>query len=72
MTEVVKDLCEKYKFVEINIDNADKSIPEKYGIRGIPAILFFNKGSQVGEAVIREVLGGQLISEHPVDGAEDK
>ena len=28
--------------------------------------------SQAGEAVIREVLGGQLISEHPVDGAEDK
>ena len=28
--------------------------------------------SQVGEAVIREVLGGQLISEHPVAGAEDK
>jgi DNA polymerase-3 subunit gamma/tau len=28
--------------------------------------------SQVGEAVIREVLGGQLISEHPVDGAEDR
>jgi DNA polymerase-3 subunit gamma/tau len=28
--------------------------------------------SQVGEAVIREVLGGQLVSEHPVDGAEDK
>jgi hypothetical protein len=28
--------------------------------------------SQVGEAVIREVLGGQLISEHPVEGAEDK
>jgi hypothetical protein len=28
--------------------------------------------SQVGEAVIREVLGGQLIAEHPVDAAEDK
>jgi DNA polymerase-3 subunit gamma/tau len=28
--------------------------------------------SQVGEAVIREVLGGQLISEHPVDDAEGK
>jgi hypothetical protein len=28
--------------------------------------------SQVGEAVIREVLGGQLVSEHPVDGAKDK
>jgi hypothetical protein len=28
--------------------------------------------SQVGEAVIREVLGGQLISEHPVAGVEDK
>jgi hypothetical protein len=28
--------------------------------------------SQVGEAVIREVLGGQLISEQPVDGAEDE
>jgi hypothetical protein len=28
--------------------------------------------SQVGEAVIRDVLGGQLISEHPVEGAEDK
>jgi DNA polymerase III subunit gamma/tau len=28
--------------------------------------------SQVGEAVIREVLGGQLISEHPVEGAEGK
>jgi DNA polymerase-3 subunit gamma/tau len=28
--------------------------------------------SQIGEAVIREVLGGQLISEHPVESAEDK
>jgi DNA polymerase-3 subunit gamma/tau len=28
--------------------------------------------SQVGEAVIREVLGGQLISEHPVADVEDK
>ena len=28
--------------------------------------------SQVGEAVIREVLGGQLVSEHPVDGAKDR
>jgi DNA polymerase-3 subunit gamma/tau len=28
--------------------------------------------SQVGEAVIREVLGGQLISEHPVDDVEGK
>ena len=28
--------------------------------------------SQVGEAVIREVLGGQLISEHPVDEPGEK
>jgi hypothetical protein len=28
--------------------------------------------SQVGEAVIREVLGGQLISEHPVDQPGEK
>jgi hypothetical protein len=28
--------------------------------------------SQVGEAVIREVLGGQLISEHPVDEQGEK
>jgi DNA polymerase-3 subunit gamma/tau len=28
--------------------------------------------SKVGEAVIREVLGGELISEHPVDDPEDR
>jgi hypothetical protein len=28
--------------------------------------------SQIGEAVIREVLGGELISEHPVDEAGDR
>jgi hypothetical protein len=28
--------------------------------------------SQVGEAVIREILGGQLIAEHPVDDGESR
>jgi|GEM_PF-1031035 len=50
--EVAKELGDAYKIVEINVDNADKSIMDKYEIRGIPAILIFNKGAKVGDTII--------------------
>jgi DNA polymerase-3 subunit gamma/tau len=54
---------------EAVVESADE-VPEAAGAEAETATT--GTLSQVGEAVIREVLGGQLISEHPVDGAEDE
>ena len=56
---------------EVVAESADE-VPGEAEAEGEPETRTTGALSQVGEAVIREVLGGQLISEHPVDGAEDK
>lgn len=35
-----------YQFAQIDIDTV-KSVTKKYGVAGVPAILFFNKGAQL-------------------------
>ena len=46
-TEEFKD---KVSFVKVNVDD-DSTLSVKYGIRNIPTILFFNKGSQSAKNV---------------------
>jgi thioredoxin 1 len=51
---VVEDLAAQYagklKVGKLNVDN-DPSIAQRYGITGIPALLFFNNGSVVDTVV---------------------
>jgi len=50
--EIATELGDKYKFVEINVDNAAPELSKEYGIKGIPAFLFFENGKLVGEAQV--------------------
>lgn len=44
---VSEDFKERLKIVKINIDN-NPDVAAKYGIRGIPTLLLFKEGSNVG------------------------
>jgi len=44
------DAYKDIKFIEVDIDHGSK-IATKYGIRGIPAFVFFNKGTVVKKIV---------------------
>jgi thioredoxin 1 len=50
--KLAKELGDKYKFVSINVDNAAPELSKEYGIKGIPAFLFFSNGALVGEAQV--------------------
>lgn len=56
LEEVAQELGEKVKIVKVNVDE-NPGVPRKYGIRGIPAMLLFKGGSEVG----------QLVGNHPKD-----
>nr|BFD60040.1 thioredoxin [Bdellovibrio sp. CKG001]BFD63446.1 thioredoxin [Bdellovibrio sp. HM001]BFD66390.1 thioredoxin [Bdellovibrio sp. HAGR004] len=56
LEEVAQELGAKVKIVKVNVDE-NPSVPGKYGIRGIPAMLLFKGGSEVG----------QLVGNHPKD-----
>lgn len=45
LDELATEYCKDVKFVSINADDGDKEVLIKYGIRGIPTILFFKEGS---------------------------
>lgn len=60
LEEVAQELGGKVKIVKLNVDE-NPSIPGKYGIRGIPAMLLFKGGSEVG----------QLVGNHPKDAILD-
>lgn len=36
-----------YEFVKLNIDDVD-GVAAEHGVRGIPTVLYFNKGAEVG------------------------
>jgi len=66
ISPIVEDLANEYdgkvKFAKIDIDSNPR-IPTVYGIRGIPALLFFKDGSPVDQvvgAVPKAVLKGRL------------
>ena len=50
----------KVKIVKLNVDENNQT-PQKYGIRGIPAMLLFKNGQEVG----------QLVGNHPKDAIVD-
>ena len=56
LEEVAQELGEKVKIVKVNVDE-NQMTPQKYGVRGIPAMLLFKSGAEVG----------QLVGNHPKD-----
>ena len=60
LEEVAQELGAKVKIVKVNVDE-NPGTPGKYGIRGIPAMLLFKGGSEVG----------QLVGNHPKDAIVD-
>lgn len=56
LEEVAQEIGAKAKIVKVNVDE-NPNTPGKYGIRGIPAMLLFKGGSEVG----------QLVGNHPKD-----
>lgn len=56
LEEIAGELAGKVKVVKLNVDENPQT-PGQYGIRGIPAMLLFKGGQQVGE----------LVGNHPKD-----
>jgi thioredoxin 1 len=56
LEEIAGELAGKVKVVKLNVDEKPQT-PGQYGIRGIPAMLLFKGGQQVGE----------LVGNHPKD-----
>ena len=50
LEEIAAEMGGKVKIVKMNVDENQKT-PGQYGIRGIPALLLFKDGKQVGELV---------------------
>ena len=56
LEEIAGEMTGKVKIVKLNVDE-NPQVPGQYGIRGIPALLLFKGGKQVGE----------LVGNHPKD-----
>lgn len=50
LEEIAQEMNTQVKIVKMNVDENPQT-PGKYGIRGIPAMLLFKGGKQVGELV---------------------
>ncbi len=50
LEEVALSYQEKLKVVKVNIDD-NVSLPQKYGVRGIPTLILFNNGNVVDTKV---------------------
>lgn len=60
LEEIAGEMAGKVKVVKLNVDE-NQETPSKYNIRGIPAMLLFKGGSQVG----------QLVGNQPKDSIVD-
>ena len=50
LEEIAKDNVDKLKIFKMNIDE-NPMTPQKYGVRGIPTIMIFNKGKLIDTKV---------------------
>ena len=50
LEEIAQEMSSQVKVVKMNVDENPQT-PGQYGIRGIPAMLLFKNGKQVGELV---------------------
>jgi thioredoxin 1 len=50
LEEIATEMSAQVKIVKMNVDENPKT-PGQYGIRGIPAMLLFKGGKQVGELI---------------------
>lgn len=60
LEEIAQELGDKVKIMKVNVDQ-NQTTPQKYGIRGIPSMLLFKSGQEVG----------QLVGNHPKDAIVD-
>lgn len=60
LEEIATEMGEKVHVMKINVDE-NHNTPQKYGIRGIPAMILFKGGQEVG----------QLVGNHPKDTIVD-
>ncbi len=60
LEEVATEMGGKIKIVKVNVDE-NQGTPAKYNIRGIPTLLLFKGGNEVG----------QLVGNHPKDAIVD-
>ena len=56
LEEIAGEMAGQVKIVKMNVDENPQT-PSQFGIRGIPAMLLFKNGQQVGE----------LVGNHPKD-----
>lgn len=54
LEEIATEMGEKIQVVKVNVDE-NLATPQKYGIRGIPAMILFRGGQELG----------QLVGNHP-------
>jgi thioredoxin 1 len=60
LEEIATEMSEKIQVMKINVDE-NHSTPQKYGVRGIPAMILFRGGQEIG----------QLVGNHPKDTIVD-
>ncbi len=60
LEEIASEMGEKIQIVKVNVDENEET-PRRYGIRGLPAMLLFKGGQEVG----------QLVGNHPKDSIVD-
>lgn len=60
LEEIAQEMPDQVKIVKVNVDENEET-PRKYGVRGIPAMILFKGGQEVG----------QLVGNHPKDAISD-